>query len=127
MTSSANRTRSLALAFFAFVAVFAAIVWFLVRPYGSAYFFPVHFLVGLGLPFLFYAIGASRAWFWLGLAATALALAWLNLGAHDAGGLAPRTLDWSHVCGGALGLLLAWGVHYLYRRMRPPHHASIGR
>jgi hypothetical protein len=127
MTSPSTRTRALALGFFAFVAVFAVLVWFLVRPYGSAYFFPVHFLVGLGLPFLLYATGASQAWFRAGLVVTALVLVWLNLGGHDAGGLAPRVLDWSQVAAGALGLVLAWGVHHLYRRVRPPHHASIGR
>lgn len=129
MTSATTtlRTRALALGFFAFVTAFAVLVWFLVRPYGGTYFFAVHFLVGLGLPFLVYATGASQAWFRAGLVVTALVLAWLNLGGHDAAGLAPRVLDWAQVAAGALGLLLAWGVHLLYRRVQPAHRASIGR
>lgn len=127
MTSPANRTRGLALGFFVFVAVFAVIVWMLVRPYGTAYFFPVHFLVGLGLPFLFYAIGGRTRWFWVGWTITALALVWLNIAGHDAGGVAPRSMDWSQVWAGAIGLGLAAAVRNIYRRVRPPHHASIGR
>ncbi|MEE7546948.1 hypothetical protein HF319_07840 [Xanthomonas sp. Kuri4-1] len=127
MTLSANRTRALALGFFAFVAVFAVIVWYLVRPYGTTYFFPVHFLAGLGLPFLIYAIGANRLWFWLGMAVTAALLVWLNFWGHEASGMAPRTVDWTQFGGGALGLVLAAGVHFLYNRVRPPHRASIGR
>lgn len=127
MSSAYRSTRSLALGLFAFVGIFAAIVWYLVRPYGGVYFFPVHFLVALGLPFGIYAIGASRGWFWLGLAVTAGVLVWLNLWGHDAGGLAPRTLDWSHVWAGVLGLALAFGIEQVYRRVRPPHRGALGR
>lgn len=124
---SPNRTRALASGMFVFVAVFAAIVWYLVRPYGSVYFFPVHFLIGLGLPFLFYAIGATGGWFRVGLVATAVLLAAFNVWGHEAGAAAPRVMDWSNVFAGLVGLVLAWGVQRIQARARPPHRPSEGR
>lgn len=119
-----NRTRALALGFFVFVAVFAAIIWCLVRPYGGVYFFPVHFLAGLGVPFLFYAIGANRVWFGVGLVVAAVALVVLNLWGHEAGGLAPRVFDWAQGVAGVLGLVLAFGVFRISTQARHRHGPS---
>ncbi|MDR6675477.1 hypothetical protein [Xanthomonas sp. 1678] len=121
------KTRALSLGFFVFVAAFAAILWFLVRPYGAVYFFPVHFLVGLGLPFLFYALGASRVWFLLGLAATAIVLVVLNVWGDELGGAAPRVFDWAHGFAGLLGLVLAYGVFRMSSRARQRHAPSAPR
>ncbi|MCC4587902.1 hypothetical protein JWH11_02675 [Xanthomonas melonis] len=126
MTTAKNQTRLLALGLFVFLGTFAAIVWSLMRPYGTAYFFPVHFLIGAGLPFLIYAIGATRLWFWLGMVVTAGVLLWFNLWGHDLDGAAPRLLDWSHFAAGAVGMAGAFAVQLLYRRARPPHRPSIG-
>ncbi|MBB5877845.1 MULTISPECIES: hypothetical protein [Xanthomonas] len=115
------KTRALSLGLFVFVAVFAAIVWSLLRPYGSVYFFPVHFLVGLGLPFLFYALGANRAAFLAGLGLTAIVLVLFNLWGDQAGGLGPRVFDWAHAVAGGLGMLLAYGVFRLSTRVRQRH------
>lgn len=38
MTTATNQTRPLALGLFVFLGTFAAIVWYLMRPYGTAYF-----------------------------------------------------------------------------------------
>lgn len=87
MTTATNRTRLLALGLFAFLGTFAAIVWYLMRPYGSVYFFPVHFLIGAALPFLIYAIGGTRRWFWIGMGigcstGATLPPAWSGLPVH---------------------------------------------
>lgn len=123
-TFGPNKTRLLSLSFFAFVAVAAAVVWVLMRPYGAAYFFPVHFLVGLGGPFLIYALGANRVSFWIGIALTAVALFLLNGWGHTLGGAAPRGIDWSQIFAGIVGLALAFGVHRLYINARPKHGAT---
>ncbi|MFA4342348.1 hypothetical protein P2B78_20285 [Xanthomonas perforans] len=125
MTTATNQTRLLALGLFVFLGTFAAIVWYLMRPYGTAYFFPVHFLIGAALPFLIYAIGGTRLWFCMGMGITALVLLWFNLWGHDANGAAPRVLDWSHFAAGVVGLAGAWAVQLIYRNARPPHRASI--
>ncbi|KAB7780723.1 MULTISPECIES: hypothetical protein [Xanthomonas] len=118
---SSAKTRALSLGLFAFVAVFAAIVWSLLRPYGSVYFFPVHFLVGLGLPFLFYALGANRAAFLAGLGLTVIVLVLFNLWGDQVGGIGPRVFDWAHAVAGILGMLLAYGVFRLSTRVRQRH------
>ncbi|MFS8374169.1 hypothetical protein JH314_22190 [Xanthomonas campestris] len=125
MTTVKTQTRLLALGLFVFLGLFGAIIWYLMRPYGTAYFFPVHFLIGAALPFLIYDIGATRLWFWLGMIVTAIVLLWFNFWGHDANGAAPRVLDWSHFAAGAIGLASAWAVQLLYRRARPPHRPSI--
>lgn len=38
MTTATNQTRLLALCLFVFLGTFAAIVWYVMRPYGSVYF-----------------------------------------------------------------------------------------
>lgn len=125
MTTATNQTRLFALGLFAFLGSFAAIVWYLMRPYGTAYFFPVHFLIGAALPFGFYAIGGTRLWFRIGIGVTALVLLWFNFWGHDANGAAPRLLDWTHFAAGAVGLVGAWAVQLVYRNVRPPHRPSV--
>ncbi|MET0290560.1 MAG: hypothetical protein ABW178_13105 [Pseudoxanthomonas sp.] len=119
-----NKTRLLSICFFAFVAMFTAVVWVLMRPYGATYFFPVHFLVGLGGPFLIYALGANRVAFWSGIALTAVALFVLNGWGHALDGAAPRQIDWSQIFAGLVGLALAVVVHHLYINARPKHGAT---
>lgn len=122
-----NRTRTFALALLLFVGCAMAIVWSMVRGYGSVYFFPVFFLVGLGVPFVFELIGGSRRAFRLGLAASALALLAMNFRGHELAGFAPRVLDWSYLYAGAAGLLLAWIVQRVYRHAVPRHGATPRR
>ncbi len=124
---SAERVRALALGLFVFAAVAAAIVWFVVRPYGSQYFFPVYFLLAFGVPFAFYAIGASHGWLLGGMLVTAVGLVWLNLWGYRADGVAPRTLDWSNALAGLTGLALAWGVQRMQSRARRRHHPQHPR
>ena len=61
MTTVKTQTRLLALGLFAFLGLFGAIIWYLMRPYGTAYFFPVHFLIGAALPFLICLLYTSDA------------------------------------------------------------------
>lgn len=125
MTTATNQTRLFALGLFAFLGSFAAIVWYLMRPYGTAYFFPVHFLIGAALPFGFYAIGGTRLWFWIGIGVTALVLLWFNFwgmtptGRRHACSTGPtlppvRWVWWAH---GRCSWSIAMCVHRIARRL----------
>jgi cytochrome b len=82
-------------------------------------------LIGAALPFVIYAIGGTRPWFWLGLGVAGLVLLRFNLWGHETNGAAPRVRDWSHFAAGVVGLAGAWAVQRVYRKARPPHRPSI--
>lgn len=126
MINRQKQTRTLSLCFASFVAALAIIVWSAVRSYDEMYFFIVHFLIGLSVPFFFYAVGGNRFWFMAGVVSGAAFLLWLSLtGSQD--GLAPLVHDWSHFGGGAFGLLLAMSIQMLYRHLWLKHidHSAV--
>ena len=118
MSNYYRRSRILALTFFTGVAIITALIWKVVRPYEHLYFFPVHFLVGLSMPFLVVGIGGRPSWFWVGTVLGAVSLFWLNFNAND---FAPLQSNWAHFGCGAIGLLLAVSIHLLYHSMRVKH------
>ncbi len=116
---AANTTRLLALGFFVFVALSTGAVWYLVQSFGPAYFFAVHFLLALGIPFLLYGIGGRRPWFEIGMFVSAGVMAFLNWWGAQAQGF-----DWTHAFSTVLGLALAWAIHLVYAKIRQPHGAT---
>ena len=115
--------RLLAFAFFAFASIFGLITWYFTRPYGTLYFFAWYFVLGLGFPFLSYAIWGTQRAFYMGMGLTVLLLAGFNFWGHTMGDATPG-LDWSHFFAGTVGLALGWMAYFIHSRLRLPHAAS---
>ena len=118
MSNYHQRSRFLALTFFASVAIIMILVWRVVRPYNELYFFPVYFLVGLSAPFLVVGIGGRPGWFWVGMILGGASLLWLNFFSSD---ISVIQSNWAHLGCGMFGLILAASVHLLYHSMRVKH------
>ncbi|AOD16406.1 hypothetical protein BER93_19305 [Xanthomonas fragariae] len=71
------------------------------------------------------ACAATRLWFRIGMAVTALVLLWFNFWGHDANGAAPRLLDCTHFAAGVVGFGGTWAVQLIYRNVHPPHRPSV--
>lgn len=116
---ASNTTRRLALGFAGFVGLATLAVWSFVQSFGPEYFFAVHFTLALGLPFLVYGIGGRHPWFEIGLFVSAGVMGFLNWW-----GALAQGFDWTHVFATGLGLVLAWSIHLVYTKARPPHGAT---
>lgn len=104
-----------ALGFFAAGCALVAALLFTVGLHYTPHYFIAHFLLGLFLPFAFYAMGGFSFSFWLGIIDTAAFHFGYELW-EDQLSRPTYAPDFDQIISGALGLVAAWLVYRAWNR-----------
>lgn len=110
LTPQERRAQYFALDFFLFGCSTVAALQYTVGLYFTPHYYIAHFMLGLFLPFFFYAMGGLRLTFWLGLLATSIFHFGYELW-EDQLTRSQYNPDWDQILAGGIGILAAWGVY----------------
>jgi|SRR5690606_22818148 len=116
LTAHERRTRCFASMFFIIGCAIVGVLQFTIGLLFTPHYFVAHFLLGLFLPYLFYAVGAgTRFGFWAGMLATAVFHFGYELW-EDQKTRSFYSPDWDQIGAGAVGLFFAWLIYVAWNR-----------